>query len=65
VSQSDAGWTDGNQVFCNLEARLYCFEQSLRSSAVPALSRAVLGAMAILLLLAGAWRVRESTRHLA
>lgn len=53
ADQTDAEWTDANQVFCGVDApvRIYCFEQG--PSGVPALSPAPLAMAALLLLLIG------------
>lgn len=56
--ETDADWTDANQVFCNLDARLYCFEQA--ASAAPAVSWTGLVALVALLSLAG---MRMSSRR--
>jgi hypothetical protein len=61
--QTDATWTNANQVFCNLEVRIYCFEQDAAVGA-PVLSWTALVAVAILMVLGGAWTIGGSSRSL-
>jgi len=58
---TDAAWTNANQVFCNLEIRLYCFEQNAAVGA-PLLSWTALVATALLLASCGAWTLGGSRR---
>jgi hypothetical protein len=56
-------WTDANTVFCNLELRLYCFEQGPSSAMAPALSPGALVSAVVLLALLGVWTITTRSRR--
>ncbi len=60
TQETDADWTNANQIFCNLDARLYCFEQA--ASAAPVVSWTGLAALVAVLSLAGMLMISRRPR---